>query len=157
MLFLLTFFAFIFSSVTCAEAYRQGESVDFTVQAGTLIGTGLIEFNSRPVYQTTGDIEVTSTTTPGHEEIPCDSTACLPSNSVTTGGAPSFSTPETVPSSQTFPLIPTFGLLPTNNSFRATPTPTPTGPIVSEATSFRRMGYAWLMTLIVVGFHSFIF
>ncbi|KAJ4172782.1 hypothetical protein NW754_002987 [Fusarium falciforme] len=71
MLFLLTFFAFAFSPIMGAEVYGR-ETISFTINAGTLVGAGLIEFSSRQIDYTTGDTEVTVTATPEHSRTAFD-------------------------------------------------------------------------------------
>ncbi|RMJ01559.1 hypothetical protein CDV36_015702, partial [Fusarium kuroshium] len=48
-----------------AQVYGR-ETISFTIQAGTRVGAGLIEFSSRQIDYTTGDTEVTATATPEH-------------------------------------------------------------------------------------------
>ncbi|RSL40665.1 hypothetical protein CEP51_016672 [Fusarium floridanum] len=48
-----------------AQVYGR-ETISFTIEAGTRVGAGLIEFSSRQISYTTGDTEVTVTATPEH-------------------------------------------------------------------------------------------
>lgn len=158
MLFLLTFFAFAFSPIMGAEVYGH-ETISFTINAGTLVGAGLIEFSSRQIDYTTGDTEVTVTATPEHSRTACKSAACLGRASVTSSAenTQSTSTSLSTPPSRSSPLIPTFHLLPTNTSLGATPIPSPTGPKVSGAATLHRTAYTWLLSLVAMGLCSLVF
>lgn len=152
MLFLLTFCAFAFSPIMGAELYGR-ETVSFTINAGTFVGAGLIEFSSRQIDYTTEDAEVTVTATAEHSRTACKSSACLGTASVTDSAedTQSTSTPLPILSSQSSPRTPTFDLLPTNISLGATPTPSPTGPKVSGAAALHRTAYIWLLSFVAMG------
>ncbi|KAI8719912.1 hypothetical protein NCS52_00773500 [Fusarium sp. LHS14.1] len=158
MLFFLTLFAFAFSPIMGAEVYGR-ETISFTINAGTLVGAGLIKFSSRQIDHTTGDTEVTVTATAEHSRTACKSAACLETASVTSSAedTQSTSTPLSILSSRSSPLLPTFDLLPTNISLGATPTPSPTGPKVSGAATLRRTAYTWVLSFVAMGLCALVF
>ncbi|RTE75450.1 hypothetical protein BHE90_010087 [Fusarium euwallaceae] len=81
------------------------ETISFTIQAGTRVGAGLIEFSSRQISYTTGDTEVTVTATPEHGRTACKSAACLGTASITSSveNTQSTSTPLSSLSSRSSP------------------------------------------------------
>ncbi|CAM1503424.1 Fc.00g082000.m01.CDS01 [Cosmosporella sp. VM-42] len=85
MLFLLTLYALAFSATACAKD-SQGEAVHITVHAGTLVGTGLIEFNSLQPSDafTTRKDEASATETSEHTKTTLDSAAHTRTSTATT-------------------------------------------------------------------------
>lgn len=154
MLFLFTLLAFFFSIATPAELPPR-EVIDFTVEAGNLVGTGAIEFNSP--FQ---DTEAATETAPTRSYTPCASTAICQANASTVASSedtPSPLTSRTVLPSQPFPLISGTRLSPSNSSMGATLTPTPGAPVVSDAIAWRHMAYTYLFSLAVMVLFFFIF
>ncbi|KAM5357138.1 hypothetical protein ACJZ2D_016572 [Fusarium nematophilum] len=69
MFFLLPLCALAFAAPACAEV-SLGQTVDITVHAGSLVGTGVIEFNSLHILPTTREDEAGATGTPEQETTP---------------------------------------------------------------------------------------
>ncbi|KAM5358844.1 hypothetical protein ACJZ2D_014942 [Fusarium nematophilum] len=159
MLYLLTLVTLAFSATACAEIPRR-EAVDFTLQAGSLVGTGMIEFNSHHAHQTTGDGHPIAT-----EMLEDSKTYCRPTT--ITQARTMITTPVSddmasdpasgiVVSAQPNLSTPTSGSRPSNASFRFTSTPSITASTVSEATPLHQVVWMWLFSLGVMMLHVFV-
>ncbi|KAF5544823.1 hypothetical protein FMEXI_6362 [Fusarium mexicanum] len=138
------------------EGGFQREAVDFTIEAGTLVGTGLIEFASDGSSQTTQNTEALVT-----ETLKYGKGLCGPTTTCEASTAAVFLTKEisllpapTLPS-RILSVNHTRALLPSNISLEGTPISSPTSPMISEATSSRHMACIWLLGSMAVG--SFVF
>lgn len=151
MFFLFILLAF---ASTRAELLAR-EVVDFTIEAGNRVGTGMIEFNSPT--QTT---EPATKPTPTRGYIPCAVTAMCQGNISAIDSHEEISPPLTSPTilqSLPFPLISTTRQSPSSITLGATPTPTPSAPVVSDAIAWRNIPFTCLFILAVMELFIVIF
>ncbi|KAF5724649.1 hypothetical protein FMUND_614 [Fusarium mundagurra] len=143
MLFLPSFLVLALSQDTRAQLAPR-EVVDLTIEAGGLVGTGVIEFKSPSQERETPSISVTT-----NSGTPCTSTATYHTSKSTTPSSQDVAPmPTSVP--VPFPLIPTTGHPGLNSSTRATPTPRPSAPVSSNAVTVRQATCASLVSLVVM-------
>ncbi|KAJ9419912.1 hypothetical protein QL093DRAFT_2639744 [Fusarium oxysporum] len=143
MLFLPSFLVLALSQNTRAQLTPR-EVVDLTIEAGGLVGTGVIEFKSPSQESETPSILAST-----NSDTPCTSTATCQTSEYT---APSSQDTAPMPTSFSvpFPLIPTTGHPGLNSSTRATPTPRPSAPALSNAVTMRQAACASLVSLVVM-------
>ncbi|KPM41089.1 hypothetical protein AK830_g5500 [Neonectria ditissima] len=154
MLFLLILFAVAVPPTTCFNVFQR-DAVDFTVHAGTLVGTGMIDFSSPLVRQSTEEVETRATDAPERSEITCESTAIGPGVTSLTTRVEDMPFNYTSPSEH-IPVTPTPNPLPSNTSFGATETPSNTATMVSQGQSLRQLVWPSLLSLGLMSFYSFL-
>ncbi|KPA37711.1 hypothetical protein FLAG1_09466 [Fusarium langsethiae] len=154
MFFFFTLIAFVFPIATPAELLPR-KVVDLTIEAGNLVGTGVIEFKS-PIQNT--DVATKTALT-------CSDTSYVATGTYQTGPTTAaineetsfLSTSPTLTPSQPFPLVPTTHQYFPNVSTGPTPTPTTTVPIVSGAIALHHVAHTSFLSLVAIGFYLFVF
>lgn len=150
MLFLPTFLVLALSKDTRAQLAPR-EVVDITIEAGDLVGTGVIEFKSPGQESETASISASTSS-----DTLCTSTATC-QTSVSTTSLSQDKSPMPTSFTVPFPLIPTTSYSFLNGSTRATPTPRPSAPVVSDAMTLRQAAYAYLVSLVLMECFFFFF
>lgn len=154
MIVSLTLLASTLFMAASSEMFPR-EAVDLTIEAGNLVGTGVIEFKS--LIQST---EVAAVTAPTLGHTSCFSAGPYEAShpTVTLPEETSYlSTSLTFTPSPPFPLVPTTHRYFPNGSVGPTSTPTNTIPVVSGAIALRHVSYSSFFILVATGFYVLIF